>query len=140
MPNWITNIVHIESDDYEEEESSLSSLYKQLKTDESDFDFNAIVKQPWNLEKGNCSGQHKDGEVCWYGWNIQNWGTKWNSEAVSYLMDTYDDDKTVFEILVKFETAWSPPMPVLEKLSENFKVRFTWKDEGSDDWHNWQKI
>lgn len=137
MPNWTTNIVHIETT---KEDDELNTLYKSLKTDKSDFDFNAIISQPRNIEQGNCSGEHKDGEVCWYDWNVENWGTKWNSKDVKYLMDSYDDDTTVYEILVKFETAWNYPEPILKEIAKKYRVRLTWKDEGSDDWHDWLEV
>lgn len=45
----------------------------------------------------------------WYDWAVAKWGTKWNSSDV----DVEDSDIT-------FTTAWSPPRPVIEKLSELF--------------------
>lgn len=55
-----------------------------------------------NLEKYG----HKD----WYSWSIENWGTKWNA----YSIDEIDDCS------IKFETAWSTPFNVIEKLSAMF--------------------
>ena len=54
----------------------------------------------------------------WYGWAIDNWGTKWNAS------ETYVEDGEI-----SFETAWSTPYPVIKKLSEIFpdltlKLRF----------------
>lgn len=46
----------------------------------------------------------------WYDWCCENWGTKWNA----YSDHTIDDDTIIFE------TAWSPPIPVLTKLSETY--------------------
>lgn len=44
----------------------------------------------------------------WYEWNIANWGTKWSSRAF-----TKSDDPGVYY----YDTAWSPPMPLLERLA-----------------------
>lgn len=146
MPNWITNIVHIEmkldeeESNYEEQKAKLNKLYKKLKGKNQIFDFDAVIKSPKNKEVGSCSGKHKDGEVCWYEWNTENWGTKWNAADTKYLMDSYDDDSLVFEILVKFETAWNTPEPIFKKLAKDFRVRATWKDEGDDEWHNWEEV
>lgn len=148
MPNHITNIVQInmrysddEQSDYDIQEKKLNKLYKKLHGKESDFDFNAILPQPKGIYRGNLSSEDKVAHpLNWYDWNTENWGTKWNAYQVKYLNRSYDDDKTVFEILVKFETAWSPPMPVLEELSKEFEVEFTYKDEGDDTWHDWQKL
>lgn len=76
----------------------------------------------------------------WYTWSIENWGTKWNSYSVRYL-DGYGDGESIYgEILVKIETAWTTPEPILKKLAdEGFRVTYTWKDEG-EEWNNWKEI
>lgn len=148
MPNHITNIVQIKSrykdaeqSDYEKQHKKLNDLYKRLHTEESDFDFNAIKPQPEGIFRGNLSAEdEKNHPLNWYSWNTENWGTKWNSYEVKYLNRSYDDDTEVYDILVKFETAWSPPLPVLEELAKEFEVEFTWMDEGDDIWHDWEKI
>lgn len=48
------------------------------------------------------------GHTTWYGWNIANWGTKWNAH------DTEKLDKDT----IVFDTAWSAPVPVIEQLSK----------------------
>lgn len=74
----------------------------------------------------------------WYTWSIENWGTKWNSYQVVYLTGS-DPERIYGELLVKIETAWSPPVPVLNRLCRDFKVQYTWKDEGDDTWQDWKK-
>jgi hypothetical protein len=49
----------------------------------------------------------------WYDWAIQNWGTKWN--AYDIYSDNWESDGEI-----EFCTAWSPPSPVIEKLSTIF--------------------
>lgn len=72
----------------------------------------------------------------WYEWSNKFWGTKWNAYETVPLKDG-----EYGEILVKFETAWSPPLPVLKKIADRgFRVRLTWKDEGADAWHEWADI
>ena len=44
----------------------------------------------------------------WYDWNVANWGTKWNA------YDTYGFDETA----TSFNTAWSPPIKVIQKLAD----------------------
>lgn len=51
----------------------------------------------------------KYGYQDWYSWSIANWGTKWNAYGVS------DGGETI-----TFDTAWSTPFPVIQKLSEMF--------------------
>lgn len=63
---------------------------------------------------------HRD----WYDWSNVNWGTKWNA------CNTYYDENS--GDIVEFDTAWCPPMPVIEKIFEDNpskEIRFTWYDE-----------
>ncbi len=48
-----------------------------------------------------------------YGGNVANWGTKWN--AGSAYFDIQDE-----RIIIDFDTAWSPPTPVIYAMSEQF--------------------
>lgn len=48
----------------------------------------------------------------WYGWNRQNWGTKWNAYGQNDNRDTFDT--------IWFETAWNAPIILIEKLSIKF--------------------
>lgn len=65
---------------------------------------------------------HEHGSYNWYDWNINNWGTKWNSsEPISSVDNEF-----------WFQTAWSMPEPVLKKLSEqypNCTIMHEWADE-----------
>lgn len=61
----------------------------------------------------------------WYNWSCANWGTKWGAYSTFF-----DKDNNVIE----FDTAWSCPHPVLDKLAEicyEYGVSFTgkWSDE-----------
>jgi len=58
----------------------------------------------------------------WYGWQTNNWGTKWNASSVQWI----DDD------FVMFNTAWSTPFDLLVKLSEKYpeaKFEIEYADE-----------
>lgn len=48
-----------------------------------------------------------------YRWQVNNWGTKWEP-SISYA--DIQDDYAQYE----FDTAWSPPTALLEKVSEDF--------------------
>lgn len=66
----------------------------------------------------------KFGHQDWYSWSIANWGTKWNAYDISELDNGF-----------QFDTAWSHPAPVIEKLVEffpeiTFKVAFADEDTG----------
>ena len=49
-----------------------------------------------------------------YEWCIKNWGTKWDFDDVEL---AYDSDN---ELDYVFDTAWSPPGPVVEKMGKLF--------------------
>ena len=97
MPNWCNNILTISEPSAE--------LVKYLQ--EEGFSFDKIKPMPPELKEG-------DG---WYDWAVENWGTKWDIDEE--FMNVSDDinDK---EICFGFDTAWSPPMGVIESLSEKF--------------------
>lgn len=77
-------------------------------------DLNMVIQRPANIETGDCSGQHEPGIICWRGWSIDNWGTKWNA------YDTKFEDHEDGTATLQFDTAWSHPYPVLEALSVKF--------------------
>ena len=61
----------------------------------------------------------------WYDWRCANWGTKWDA------YDTYIDKENN---IIEFNTAWSCPLPILDKLAEicyEHEVELTgkWADE-----------
>ncbi len=74
----------------------------------------------------------KHGAPTWYEWSVKHWGTKWNAYSIT------GGRTQSYEAVIHFETAWSPPMPVLDKLAEMFPkahLRLIWVDEGSDKAH-----
>lgn len=72
----------------------------------------------------------KYGYQDWYSWSVANWGTKWNA----YSAHSTDDG-------IKFDTAWSTPFPVIQKLSEMFpNVEITLRFADEDFGHNCGEI
>jgi hypothetical protein len=59
------------------------------------------------------------GVVGWYDWNCKYLGTKWASEfeSVTFSHSQYDG---TFELVIWFDTAWSPPVAWLEKVQADF--------------------
>ena len=51
----------------------------------------------------------------WYHWCIDNWGTKWEPDMLDV---DGDQDSEMLEIT--FNTAWSPPQGVVEKMREKY--------------------
>ena len=86
-----------------------------------------IKRDEWKLGKTAWNNIRQYGTPTWYDWCVSNWGTKWN--AYGYDEDTidYHDGDMLY-----FQTAWSAPHPVLEKLAEMFsdvELEHEWADE-----------
>jgi len=65
----------------------------------------------------------------WYKWRCDNWGTKWEIYNINNIEVSWDqdkilcpDDKAVATLSFQCDSAWSPIIPVLEKLME-FDIR-----------------
>ena len=138
MPNWCQNEVSIFGDKKE-----IKKFIKYIKSDKSDFDFNKIYPMPKELE-GTVSGSEdlksdeqkanskkwniEFGADNWYDWRNMHWGTKWpaNSDDIEV-----EDEGDYVEY--SFDTAWSPPLGILEELNRKFHFK---KDEDLHiQWH-----
>ncbi len=85
-----------------------------------------IYKGDWILGRQAIRNTEKYGWPTWYEWNINNWGTKWNACGYDDEHNYADEEELIFD------TAWSPPHPILERLSEIYpKIHFKheWADE-----------
>lgn len=67
-----------------------------------------------DFELRNKTNKELYGATDWYNWRVQNWGTKWDSCNDTYIR--YGDYNNELEI--QFQTAWSPPIGVLQKMGE----------------------
>jgi len=58
----------------------------------------------------------KHGHIYWREWATEHWGTKWNVDTgVEWTSGTGSET-------ARFETAWAPPVPVLELLATRFPL------------------
>ncbi|ENT6821705.1 hypothetical protein ACFF1C_002132 [Enterobacter roggenkampii] len=77
------------------------------------FDFNRIIPAPAFIFTGDTltggSREESTGRN-WYEFNSKRWGTKWNAYDMSIVEHT--DSKLV----IKFDTAWSIPDPIINEL------------------------
>jgi hypothetical protein len=131
MPNHCSNRVEINV----ENTFLLDEIKKNLKGEDTEFDFNKILPQP-DWKKTPLTGEEKSwlgsdeilgdvGELPndegifestgkqdsrWYDWNISNWDTKWNSYDCN-MIEVGDT-----EVIYYFTTAWSPPEGVIHEL------------------------
>ena len=93
----------------------------------NDYPFNMIIPMPDDILRHNLTAEDraKSEGRNWYDWCVANWGTKWDAYEVRVqrLSDT--------SLYVMMETAWSPPIPIFEKLVElGFEVSAYYLDEG----------
>ena len=94
--------------------------------DESNFTFHRIIPMPRDIERGNITFEQMTKTKNWYSWSLDNWNTKWDCGEVSIQCE---EDY----VLVTFVTAWSPPHPVIERLSVVFPavgIAHSFVDEG----------
>lgn len=85
-----------------------------------------IKPYEWELGKKAWKNLREYSASDWYDWCIANWGTKWNA----YGYDENEDYSQNEEL--SFQTAWSAPQPILQKLSEMFPditLTHKWADE-----------
>lgn len=69
----------------------------------------------------------KYGCIGWYDWCIANWGTKWDAYDI---VGPHGNKTSAF---ITFDTAWSPPTPVLEALAAQhpeMAITNRWREEG----------
>ena len=77
----------------------------------------------------------------WYSFNVREWGTKWDVAvgADDKYPDTYLEGPTPngenLVVYYNLHTAWSPPMPAIAKLSEQYpSLLFTLSYEEEQGW------
>lgn len=92
----------------------------------------AKAHQPELLAMGmrSVAGYMEHGALGWYDWSNANWGTKWDCYEAS---KEPEDGKLIYV----FDTAWAPPVPIVEKLMELFPgiaVEHRYFDEGHCFW------
>ena len=136
MPNWCHNRVSFYAEN-EQDVAKLKSIF------ESETPFNEIIPAPDWKTTPNSKGElpvrreHKNpvtGEVSfvtmdfpdgtnddrWYGWNVANWGCKWDIDS-----QHVEDDDGWFQL--EFQTPWGPPNEIYDRLVELFPdVGISW--------------
>jgi hypothetical protein len=108
MPNWCYNSATL----YNEDKTKIDALEQELMKEDAQV-FNHLNPRP---------AEHEED---WYGWNCDNWGTKWDTTPHDW--DRSDDNT----ISINFDSAWSPPIALYEFLySEDWSVRAMYHEPG----------
>lgn len=126
MPNHVTNIIT-----YEGDRKQIAEMLEAIKKGElgiGTVDFNKIIPMPDDIYRGDLGPKERElyGDKNWMDWRIGNWGTKWNCYGYEESFDYSQTDS------LWFQTAWSAPHPILQKLSDMFpeiEFRHQWADE-----------
>jgi hypothetical protein len=78
-----------------------------------------LIDWAWNIS-GCAPREQKELEAVgfrsWQDWSYANWSTNRNASDVELDDSTAD----LGYVVIKFETAWSPPVRILERLEEMF--------------------
>ena len=157
MPNWVFNHLTVKGDskDIDVVKAQLNSPFSKEHTswnpktqtlDKSTTTYSNPVFAFWNIVRptdlytyAQQSDPNADPKVPWsgdnwYDWNIRNWGCKWDvgiSDSNEFL-DTSIDELKDGGVQYNFDTAWSPPVEAIEKLSTqhpNVTFRLYYEEE-----------
>lgn len=124
MPNWCDNSLQIWGP-----AKDVKKCRAAMKSKESDFDFDKIHPLPKAL-KGTTAPTPKGeeeqakkfiklyGAPDWYEWQIKNWGTKWNIDPSSLVVQPDGPQNVRYN----FSTAWSPPEKIVACLADKFRT------------------
>jgi hypothetical protein len=158
MPNWSFNILKINGSI-----KRLDEFYKFNKSEERELCFYKSIPMPKDIFTGSLHNYDCNNGKNWYNWNIDNFGTKWNSRESSFKKEIkYDKGgletllilnrkldanietiRPIIESLFKrhinvyyFDTAWAPPIKWLLTTAEKWKdLEFFMESElEGDDW------
>lgn len=124
MPNHIINELIFRGVSSEQQETILAAACGQ----DGNVNFEIIVPLPLNIWWGNVGSQHEKtfGRTA-LAWSRENWGTKWNAYSHQ------PTERTADTLILRFETAWSPPYPWLAAIFNKLSLPFehNWLDEGA---------
>ena len=130
MPNWCENDLYVLG--------AAESVREFLGLADGDgpFDFNRFVPYPeyfrsldeiaekWDEDcrtnpRNDRGPRPVDGfNSGGYEWCVENWGTKW--PAYSVVVEEPTESTAGLRVLIHFDTAWSPPKPVVDAASMLF--------------------
>ena len=110
MPNHTDNRVILSHADSQK----IDDIYNVMNTDDASLLQHIIPMNESLLDGGD-----------WYEWRLDNWGTKWD------IYETHCNRIDANTLSMTFYTAWSPPIPVFDKLVDmGFEVNARYLDEG----------
>lgn len=106
-------------------EGTYEEVLEDLHNHSADIS-NEEEKKIWDVGVTAVDNLYKYNAPTWYEWCNDNWNTKWNACGYDENTDYSDSD------FIWFQTAWSAPVPVIQKLSEmypNIELSLQFADE-----------
>ena len=112
MPNWCDNSVTLKHSD----KSKIDALAAEMSKTNNE---GRSMAEPFNHLRPNPAGEWE------YEWSVSNWGTKWEANIIDW--DRPEDN----EIIIFFDSAWSPPIALYEYLvEEGWEVEAYYHESG----------
>jgi Api92-like protein with ferredoxin domain len=115
MPNWCENELRVTGDP-----EDLEKFKKFVRSKNGPLDFEQIIPYPTEYERldrqpeiDNAGQMHTGWSRGGYDWSCKNRGTKTICPEVKITEEAG-------AIIYEFDTAWSPPLPVIRRLIEWF--------------------
>lgn len=96
MPNWCANVLEVVGP-----EDKLTEFKNKARGKNSPLSFYSLKPYPDEWD---------------YNWCNDNWGTKWDIDD----SDTEEIKNESDDWILRFHTAWAPPIPLLETVSKQF--------------------
>jgi hypothetical protein len=122
MPNWCMNSLTIEHED-RAKVMEFVHAYKEGKV------CNHYLPVPRNGNGELITDESSPNY--WYTWCIRNWGTKWDIGSDNNEVHGLHPTVVGNQATMTFDSAWSPPVGLYEKLVElGFKVEATYFEPG----------
>ena len=130
MPNWTSNTLELRS----RNAKALRDAIALVRNNKQPLDFNKVIPVPKELlspELHTYGGEKKEHQdmarkdaINDFGYSnsldfcIDKWGTKWNACEVSISKVATNND--IHNVYYNFDTAWSPPIPLITEWSIKF--------------------
>lgn len=117
MPNWVATKLRF-VDVTDEEFRNIVDQYCTKEPDgDTTLDFQKLIPMPDTVFRGPLSAEDREkypGELNWYDWSVNHWGTKWNACHGSVNYQRHE---------IRYDTAWSFAEPPVWALVENTKAQ-----------------
>lgn len=104
MPNWCENQISIQSTD----KKVIDHIHDVIMSDD-DYNLMGLRREPENVDD-------------LHNWRYNNWGTKWSLTINTYNRNHLGEH---YEIWMNADSAWSPPLELLQYITEVHPVEIS---------------